>query len=190
LPVRSASLLLTPAEALSKPREILVSATPAAGLTGMWGLAFIVPHLGKAQAAAARAEATVKFLTDELLAEAAPEKNPRQKQVTVEEVLKRAARKIDKAFAGQPGVEAAVQGTVGATYRLFGEYPEGEPHLRRALESLRSRRRFQELVRSIHSDRINRLGFVGSYGSIVKNRMLNCPKSAISTWRSPLASPK
>jgi tetratricopeptide (TPR) repeat protein len=91
-------------------------------------------NLVKAQAAAARAEATVKFLTDDLLAEAAPEKNPRQKQVTVEEVLKRAAQKIDTAFAGKPEIEATVRTAVGLTYRLLGQYAEAEPHLRRAVQ--------------------------------------------------------
>jgi tetratricopeptide (TPR) repeat protein/tRNA A-37 threonylcarbamoyl transferase component Bud32 len=94
-------------------------------------------NLVKAQAQAARAEATVKFLTDDLLAEASPAKNPRQKQVTVEEVLNRAAQKMDKAFVGQPEVEAAVRAAVGLTYLHLGQYPESEAHLRRALELCR-----------------------------------------------------
>jgi tRNA A-37 threonylcarbamoyl transferase component Bud32 len=88
----------------------------------------------KAQEAAARAEAVNNFLTDDLLAEAAPEKNPRTKQVTVEEVLDRAADKVDKGFAAQPLVEASVRLTLANTYWKLGQPVKGELHAQRALD--------------------------------------------------------
>jgi serine/threonine protein kinase len=86
-----------------------------------------------AKANAARAEAVNKFLTDDLLAEAAPDKNPQAKQVTVEEVLDKAATKVEKGFPGQPLVEASVQRTLAQTYWLLGRHAKGEPHARQAL---------------------------------------------------------
>jgi serine/threonine protein kinase/Tfp pilus assembly protein PilF len=87
-----------------------------------------------AQRNAAKAEAINHFLVRDLLAEAAPEQNPHAKNVTVLEVLDKAARKIDAAFVDQPEVEVAIRLTVGETYRSLGRYAEAEPHLRRAVD--------------------------------------------------------
>jgi hypothetical protein len=93
----------------------------------------------KAQQQADRASALNKFLLEDLLAEAAPEKNPRQKQVTVEAVLNKAAAKVDKAFPNQPEVEADVRQAVGQTYRQLGLYEEAQPQLERSLALRRQR---------------------------------------------------
>jgi eukaryotic-like serine/threonine-protein kinase len=92
---------------------------------------------GKAKTEAAIAEAVNDFLINDLLAEAAPAKNAREKQVTVESVLDKAAAKIAGKFADQPPVEAAIRHTVGATYRELGLFAKGVPHLERTLEILR-----------------------------------------------------
>ena len=88
----------------------------------------------KAQTEAAVAKAVSDFLQNDLLAEAAPEKNARDKQVTVEALLKKAAATIEGKFAGQPEVEAAIRFTIGDTYLTLGLYPEGQPHLERSVE--------------------------------------------------------
>jgi tetratricopeptide (TPR) repeat protein len=88
----------------------------------------------KAADEAAVAKAVNDFLQNDLLAEANPEKNPRKKQVTVEEVLGRAAARIDGKFGGQPLVEAAIRSTIGVTYRLLGKPDIAVPHLERSLE--------------------------------------------------------
>jgi tRNA A-37 threonylcarbamoyl transferase component Bud32 len=93
----------------------------------------------KAQEQAGRAEALNKFLLEDLLAEAAPEKNPRAKKVTVEEVLDKAAAKVEKGFVRQPDTEADVRLAVGETYRLLGLYERGRPHLEQALALRRQR---------------------------------------------------
>jgi tetratricopeptide (TPR) repeat protein len=65
-----------------------------------------------------------------LLAGAAIERNP---NVTVKELLDRAAREIEGQFAGQPLTEAAIRLTIGDAYRALGRYPEAQQHLERAL---------------------------------------------------------
>jgi serine/threonine protein kinase len=88
----------------------------------------------KATAAAQRAEAVNNFLVNDLLAEAAPERNAWQKKVTLEEVLDRAADKVGKGLAEQPLAEASVRLTLASTYWKLGRPAKGEPHARRALE--------------------------------------------------------
>ena len=86
---------------------------------------------------AAIAKASNDFLLNDLLAEAAPGKNPRNAKVTVEELLGRAAARIPGKFGNQPRVEAAVRLTIGDTYHRLGNYPAAQPHLEKALEILR-----------------------------------------------------
>ena len=76
----------------------------------------------RAKEEAAVAEAVNDFLRDDLLAEAAPERNARARKVTVEEVLGRAAARIGGRFGEQPRVEAAIRMTIGGTYRCLGDY--------------------------------------------------------------------
>lgn len=88
-----------------------------------------------ARKAADKAEAINNFLLNDMLAQATPEKNARERKVTVEELLDRAAAKIDEAFADQPEVQAAIRTTIGSTYTELGELAKAEPLLRRAWES-------------------------------------------------------
>jgi serine/threonine protein kinase/tetratricopeptide (TPR) repeat protein len=88
----------------------------------------------EAKEEAAIAEAVNDFLQNDLLSEAAPDKNARNKKVTVEEVLGRAAARVAGKFDHQPRVEAAIRDTIGNTYRRLGKYAAAQPHLERALE--------------------------------------------------------
>ena len=88
----------------------------------------------QAQTEAAIAKAVNDFLQKDLLAEAAPKQNPRDRQITVEAVLNKAAARIAGKFDDNPAVEAAIRQTVGDTYLELGLYPEGQPHMERALE--------------------------------------------------------
>jgi serine/threonine protein kinase/tetratricopeptide (TPR) repeat protein len=83
---------------------------------------------------AAVAKAVSDFLQHDLLAEADPSKNPRNEAVSVEELLMRAANRIDDKFNEQPRVEAAIRSTIGATYLLLGMPANAVPHLECALE--------------------------------------------------------
>jgi tetratricopeptide (TPR) repeat protein len=80
------------------------------------------------------AVAVNEFLQNDLLGEATPDRNPRHKQVTVEEVLGRAAARIPGKFAKQPRVEVAIRLTIGEAYRVLGDYAAARPHVERAVE--------------------------------------------------------
>ena len=75
-------------------------------------------------------------MTDDLLGQADPDANSRDKQVTVEELLRRAAAKIDgnAKFVTQPEVEGTLRLTLGKTFIKLSNIPEAEKHLRRAVE--------------------------------------------------------
>src|SRR5439155_17480831 len=88
----------------------------------------------QAKEEAAIAQAVNDFLQNDLLAEAAPDKNARAKKVTVEEVLGRAAARIAGKFDQQARIEAAIRQTIGNTYRKLGDYPAAHAHLKRAME--------------------------------------------------------
>jgi serine/threonine protein kinase/Flp pilus assembly protein TadD len=79
------------------------------------------------------AQAINTFLTDKLLAQADP-KNEGNRDITLREVLDRAAVEIEGEFEGQPVVEADIRTTLGETYRNLGLLEEAETHFFRALE--------------------------------------------------------
>jgi serine/threonine protein kinase len=56
------------------------------------------------------------------------------RRVLDEEVLGRAAARIETDFANQPLVEASLRQAIGNTYLSLGLYPQAEPHTARALE--------------------------------------------------------
>ena len=109
------------------------------------GLAVALTGMVQARRERARAEqqtatavAINEFLVRDLLAEAAPENNPVSSEVTVLELLDRAAAKLDGAFEAQPVVGASVRGTVADTYYTLGSYEQAERHWRTAAETLGS----------------------------------------------------
>jgi tetratricopeptide (TPR) repeat protein len=96
----------------------------------------IAAQRNAALTAASEAEAVNAFLTEDLLGEADPDANARDKKDTVEELLRKAAGKIDgnPKFAGLPEVEATLRLTLGKTLFKLSDLPEAEKHLRRAME--------------------------------------------------------
>ncbi|MDG3007795.1 serine/threonine-protein kinase [Paludisphaera mucosa] len=115
----------------------LSAALATAVVAGVAGVAWKWREAERAGAESRRAadiaQAINRFLVDDILAQAAPENNPRDRKVTVEEALDRSSAKIRGAFAGKLEIEAAVRGAIGRTYRSLGEYDKAEPHLREAL---------------------------------------------------------
>jgi serine/threonine protein kinase len=79
------------------------------------------------------AKAINQFFVKDLLGAASPEEALGRK-LTVEEVLDKAAFRIDGAFPDQPEVEASVRMAIGETYVNLGLYHKAELHLRRSLE--------------------------------------------------------
>ncbi len=81
-----------------------------------------------------QAEAINDFVTDKLLAQAQPENNARDHNVTVEELLDRASKEVGRSFSKAPLREAAIRQAIGRSYIRLGENAKAEPHLRRNLE--------------------------------------------------------
>ncbi|HLN27317.1 MAG TPA: tetratricopeptide repeat protein [Gemmataceae bacterium] len=100
-------------------------------------LAEVTRQKQRTEEEAAIAKAVNDFLQNDMLAQAAPEKNARIKKVTVEEVLGRAASRIAGKFQQQPRIEAAIRLTIGDTYRALADYAAAQPHLERAVEICR-----------------------------------------------------
>ena len=85
----------------------------------------------EARRQARRAQLVNAFLID-MLASGDPSR-AQGRQVTVREVLDRAARSIETAFPGQPLDEAALRETIGNLYRELGLPAAAEPHLVQAV---------------------------------------------------------
>jgi len=89
-----------------------------------------------------------RFLTDDLLAAAAPEREGQE--ATVLELVMRASDLIDERFPGRPLVAAGVHHALGGALAQLGEYERAAPHLERAV-ALRLRAggpEWPDLVRS------------------------------------------
>ncbi len=82
---------------------------------------------------ASTAEAINEFLVDRMLAAATPEQ-AQGRQITVSEVVGKAAGEIDSAFAQRPMVRARLYDTVGKTYTSLGEYDKAEKFLAGGVE--------------------------------------------------------
>ncbi len=86
----------------------------------------------RARAELERAKATqVAAFFSDLFVSASPEQLGRQ--VTVVEAIEAAIPRIDSAFADQPGLRAALKGTVGSTLYNMGLKTQADPLLRAAL---------------------------------------------------------
>ena len=90
--------------------------------------------LAQSEESRKEAEAINEFYTEKLIVQAQPENNPRERKVTVEELLDRAAKEIDRSFTAGPLYEAAIRQAIGRSYLRLGETSKAEPHLRRNLE--------------------------------------------------------
>jgi serine/threonine protein kinase len=83
--------------------------------------------------AAREARAVSDFLVVDMLAAARPECN-HGRQITVREMLDRAASRVGASFAQQPETEAGVRVAIGRAYYSLGLYSEAGQHLGTALE--------------------------------------------------------
>jgi serine/threonine-protein kinase len=89
----------------------------------------------RAETEAAKSKAVVAFL-QETLGSANPYEGT-GRDVTVMEVLAKAAAATGGAFAHQPEIQAALQTTIGGTYRDLSRFDEAEALIRSALETRR-----------------------------------------------------
>ena len=82
---------------------------------------------------AAIARAVNEFLQNDLLAEAAPEKNGAYQEGDRGRTPGACGRRIAGKFENQPRIEAAIRQTIGDTYWTMGDFPAAQPHLERCL---------------------------------------------------------
>jgi serine/threonine protein kinase/tetratricopeptide (TPR) repeat protein len=103
---------------------------------------------------AAVAKAVNEFLQNDLLGQAdignQPDAGSRNRNITVREVLDRAAGGIGAKFQGQELTEAAIRLTLGTAYEALGEYPQAQTHLERSL-ALRRAKRGETHPETLHS---------------------------------------
>jgi len=81
---------------------------------------------------AAISEAVSAFLSQDLLAQANPYNAPGNEDVSLAEVLDRAAAKVDERFADQPEVRASLHHTLAETYHGLGKKEVALKHAREA----------------------------------------------------------
>ncbi|MFL5242060.1 MAG: tetratricopeptide repeat protein [Gemmataceae bacterium] len=107
----------------------------------------------RAEEAVAETRAINQFLTRDLLGQASPEENSRDKKITVEDLLDRAAQRINNPppdsketdnedrvnLTNHPLAEASIRLAIGNTYYKLGNYQAAEPHIRRAVEMRQDR---------------------------------------------------
>jgi tetratricopeptide (TPR) repeat protein/predicted Ser/Thr protein kinase len=90
------------------------------------------------QAVAAEKEAgtIVQFLTEDLLFQATPDQNSREKQITLEQAVTEATRRLDQnaEIHRQPKLEATLRLAIGRTYYQLGRMAEADVNLRRAFD--------------------------------------------------------
>jgi serine/threonine protein kinase/tetratricopeptide (TPR) repeat protein len=89
-------------------------------------------HIAEHQEAGARAVS--RFYEDSVLAAPRPQgwEGGMGKDVTMKEALNKAEPTIDKAFSGQPEMEANVRYTLGSTYWYIGQFDAAYPQLEKA----------------------------------------------------------
>ncbi len=101
------------------------------GISAGWAVTEIRGQRDHARQAVAQLNQVVDFVVDAFLNEADPGRNARDRKITLEEVLNRAARKLETAFAGQPEAEAAMRLRFAGAYYRLGLYDEAEAHARK-----------------------------------------------------------
>ncbi|MEM7164176.1 MAG: serine/threonine-protein kinase [Planctomycetota bacterium] len=79
------------------------------------------------------AEAVNAFLNDDVLSQASPYHQP-DRNITLREVLDRAAEGVGERFAGRPLVEGRLRMTIGKAYRALGEHTVAAPQFDAALK--------------------------------------------------------
>jgi eukaryotic-like serine/threonine-protein kinase len=79
----------------------------------------------------------------------------RNRNITVRELLDRAAREIDSKFKGQEVTEAAIRLTLGQAYGALADYPQAQKHLQRSLD-LR-----QQMLGASHLDTLQAMNGLG-----------------------------
>lgn len=90
-----------------------------------------------AQKQAARAEAVVKFISNDLIGAVSPGGNAFERNPTIRELLVSASTAMEEKFPDDPATRASIHGALGISWRTLGDREQGEVHLRAAVEGYR-----------------------------------------------------
>lgn len=122
-------------------------------LLGLGGLTVGLVEAGRQRARAVLEAETLaevnRFLTDDILAAAAPDENPLDARAV--DLLRQAASRIEPRLAARPLVAASVHHTVGTVFSALGTVDEAQPHLERAVQ-LRRIHAGPDAVETVHSE--------------------------------------
>lgn len=110
----------------------------------------VTAEMQRANDEAATTKAVLDFLLADLLMESDPEKNARNKKITIEELMDRAATRISGKFVGQPKTEATIRQVIGVMYRKLGKLPFAQSHLEQTLQ-LRTTHLGQEHMHTLNT---------------------------------------
>jgi eukaryotic-like serine/threonine-protein kinase len=137
-----------PPSAMYKARKFVRRHRAAALAASLIGIALLVGAVGttigfvnasrqrdQARVAQGNAEAVTEFLT-KVLSSADP--SAMGKDVTVRQVIDKAARNIDPSIQQRPGVEARVREAIGRTYLALGEYSSAGTNIMQAYDLART----------------------------------------------------
>jgi serine/threonine protein kinase len=91
----------------------------------------------KTRVEADKVKAINEFLTNDLLTQAEPENNAVEDNVTLVQVIDRAAEKVASRFAGQPEIEFAVRESLGGAYHGLSSWKKAEQQYRALRELAR-----------------------------------------------------
>jgi tetratricopeptide (TPR) repeat protein len=117
---------------------VVVLAALVAGVTvSTWQAVRATAAQRNAEREAARARALNDYLVNHFLTEAEPGRNPRDKPITLEEILDKSGQQVDQVFAQQPELAASLHFTFGSTYYRLGLWDRADTHLQKAVTTRR-----------------------------------------------------
>jgi serine/threonine protein kinase len=121
---------------MARRNRLAFAAAVAVAAALVLGLAASTREYLRAVAAEKQARAINRFLTEEVLGQATPEKNAREKNTTIIEALSAATTNLDEKseYRQQPKLEASLRLAVGRTYYTLGRLSEAERNLRQAVK--------------------------------------------------------
>jgi hypothetical protein len=125
---------LTRAAMWCRRNKALASLAALLMLALVGGLAGVSWKWREADHERAKTEAVNELLNRKLLAQASLESDPLAKNLTVCELLDRAAAQLGGWVDGQPDIEAKIRETIGGAYLSLTQYEPAEKHLRAATE--------------------------------------------------------
>jgi len=123
----------------TKARRPWVAATIGILIAGLAATLWLFEQSDRARVEAEqerrRAEATVAFLTDDIIGGANPGRAGFEKNPTVQELLKLASVQVEQRFANEPAIEAAVWQAMGDAAFTIRQFPDAMDYFEHAVAS-------------------------------------------------------